>query len=80
MVEVLIVKYDLEGKVVWQNTEEDYSYDGIAAVEDGIIVISVSGIVEKYDLEGNIAWENTEKRYTYKGSNSSRRWNNSCRI
>ena len=57
-------EYDL--KVDWENTEGDYSYNGVTAVEDGVVAVSISGKVVKYDLEGNIVWENIDRRYMYK--------------
>ncbi len=62
-----VVKYDLEGNVVWENTEKSYWYNGVTTVEDGVIAVGDAGQVVKYDLEGNFVWENTEKSYWYNG-------------
>ena len=71
-----IVKYDLEGNLVWENKEVfRIIYNGIAPLKDGVIIIGEyigyaggsNGIVVKCDLNGNIEWENLEKRYEYNG-------------
>ncbi len=73
-----VVKYDLEGNIVWENTEKTYGYEGVTTVSDGVIAVGSSGKVVKYDLEGNIVWENTEKNMLIR-NNYSIRWSNCCR-
>ena len=63
-----VVKYDLEGNIIWENTEKEYYYYyGVIAVEDGVIAVGEYGgnygKVVKYDLEGNIEWENKNTTY-----------------
>ena len=61
-----VVKYDLDGNVVWESVEKDYSYKGVTTVEDGVIAVAYYGVVVKYDLDGNVIWENAEKNdYKY---------------
>ena len=62
-----IVKYDLNGNIVWETTEKSYKYyyTAITSVENGVIATSTQGKVVKYDLNGNKEWENSEKTYNY---------------
>ena len=62
-----VIKYDLKGNIVWENTEKSYHYRSVTSVAGGVIAVGDSGKVVKYDLEGNVVWENTEKSYGYYG-------------
>ena len=61
-----VVKYDLEGNVVWKSTEKPYSYYGVTTIDDGIVAVGWSGEVVKYDFNGNVIWEKIEESYCYK--------------
>ncbi len=34
-----VVKYDLEGNVVWKSTEKPYSYYGVTTIDDDIVAV-----------------------------------------
>ncbi len=66
-----VVKYDLEGNVVWEN-EENITYDsyyGVTTIEGGVIILGNKGQLVKYDLEGNVVWkkEGIESNGSYFG-------------
>ncbi len=59
-----VLKYDLDGNIVWEKSGKSLVYKDVTTVEDGVIVVGSSGAVIKYDLDGNIIWENNEKGTT----------------
>jgi|GEM_PF-1029244 len=61
-----VIKADLDGNIIWENTEKAYDCWAMTKVEDGIIATGNLGRVIKYDFDGNIIWENTQRTETIK--------------
>jgi len=61
--DVVIVKYDNSGNILWNktlNNNEGNSYYSVATISDGVIAVgqgNSNSIIVKYDNNGNIVWK-----------------------
>ncbi len=51
-----LIKYSLDGDIVWINNDKSTYYLGVTAMEDGIVAVGRDATISKYNLDGNLIW------------------------